>query len=50
MDAHQLSNDISLLYLGYIMFDLPATLILKRVTANLQLGTALIAWGAFTTL
>jgi hypothetical protein len=50
MDAGQLSNVISLFHVGYIIFGLPATLSLKRVTANFQLGIALIAWGTFTTL
>jgi fucose permease len=50
MNAGQLSNDISLFYVGYIIFELPATLFLKKVTANFQLGIALMAWGTFTTL
>jgi hypothetical protein len=50
MDAAQLSNDISLFYVGYIIFQLPATLFLKKITANFQLGIALMTWGTFTAL
>jgi fucose permease len=50
IDASQLSNDISLFYVGYIILELPTTLFLKKVIANFQLGIALMAWGTFTTL
>jgi hypothetical protein len=50
MDAYQLSNDISLFHVGYIIFILPATLFLKKMTANFQLGIALMTWGTLTTL
>jgi hypothetical protein len=50
MDAGQLSNAISLFNVGFIIFQLPASLFLKKVTANYQLGIALMAWGTFTTL
>ena len=50
MTASELSACISLFYVGYIVFELPACLFLKKVTPNIQLGTALIFWGTFTTL
>ena len=50
MTATQLSTVLSLFYVGYLIFELPACLFLKKVTANLQLGAALIFWGTFTTL
>jgi len=50
MTATELSSCISLFYVGYLIFELPACLFLKRVTANLQLGFALLFWGTFTTV
>ena len=50
MTAQQLSSCVSLFYVGYIITELPATLFLKRITANIQLTLALFSWGMFTTL
>ena len=50
MTAQQLSSCTSLFYVGYLIFELPACLFLKKVTANMQLGAALLFWGTFTTL
>ena len=48
MTATELSSYLSLFYVGYLVFELPACLFLRKVTANLQLGAALIFRGITT--
>ena len=50
MTPSQLSTDVSLFYVGYILLELPATLLLKKIRPNVQLSAALFSWGTFTTL
>jgi fucose permease len=50
MTPSQLSTDVSLFYVGYILLELPATLFMKKITPNVQLSAALFSWGTFTTL
>lgn len=46
----QISQGISLFYVGHTIVSLPASMLLLFTTANIQLGFALITWGLFTTL
>jgi hypothetical protein len=44
MTPSQLSMDVSLFYVGYILLELPATLFMKKkITANVQLSAALFS-------
>ena len=46
----QLANAVSLFYVGYIVFQLPGDIFLRKITPPVQLGTAMITWGLLTTL
>ena len=48
--ANQLSTVVSMFYVGYCVMEFPATLFLKKITARVQIATALWSWGLFTTL
>ncbi|KFY85767.1 hypothetical protein V500_08136 [Pseudogymnoascus sp. VKM F-4518 (FW-2643)] len=46
----QYSNCVSLFYLGYIVFELPGTIFLRKISPPIQLGVAMMGWGTCTTL
>jgi len=48
--SNQLSVVVSMFYVGYFIMSFPATLLLKKITGNVQIATALWSWGLFTTL
>lgn len=50
LTGQQLATCVSLFYVGYIVFQLPGDLFLRKITPPIQLGLALITWGFLTTL
>lgn len=46
----QLATCISIFYVGYIVFQLPGDIFLRKITPPIQLGLAMITWGLLTTL
>lgn len=46
----QYSNCVSFFYIGYIVFQFPATIFIRKIQPHFQLGLAMIGWGIFTTL
>ncbi|KAJ9643658.1 hypothetical protein H2204_001803 [Knufia peltigerae] len=50
LTGKQLANCVSLFYVGYIVFQLPGDLFLRKVTPPIQLCLAMVSWGLVTTL
>lgn len=50
LTAHNFSTLVSLFYVGYIVFQIPGDVFMKKITPPIQLGVALISWGTFTAL
>ncbi|CAK7237343.1 hypothetical protein SBRCBS47491_009943 [Sporothrix bragantina] len=50
ISTHKFSTVVSLFYVGYIVFQMPGDLLMKKITPPIQLGAALISWGTFTAL
>lgn len=50
LSTHKFSTVVSLFYVGYIVFQMPGDMFMKKITPPVQLGIALISWGTFTTL
>jgi MFS family permease len=48
LDAQDYTNAANIFLIGYIVFQLPATVFIKKVGPPLQFGVAMIAWGALT--
>lgn len=48
MDAQDYTNAANMFLVGYIVFQLPATLFIKKVGPPLQFGVAMLAWGTLT--
>ena len=50
MSDYQYSLALTITYIPYIIVEIPASLVLKRVGANILLPTMVILWGLTTTL
>jgi sugar phosphate permease len=50
LTAGQLATCVSLFYVGYIVFQFPGDVLLRKITPPIQLGVAMITWGLLTTL
>lgn len=50
LSGKKLSNCVSLFYVGYVVFMLPGTLFMRKITPPRQLALALMVWGTFNTL
>ncbi|KAI1324324.1 hypothetical protein F5Y16DRAFT_402493 [Xylariaceae sp. FL0255] len=50
LNTHELNTLASLFYVGYIVFQFPSDMFMKKITPPVQLGFALISWGTFTAL
>lgn len=44
------SNAASIFLVGYLIFQLPGTLLVRKIGPPLQFGLAMIAWGVVTTI
>lgn len=44
------SNAASIFLVGYLVFQLPGTLLVRKIGPPLQFGLAMIAWGVVTTV
>lgn len=44
------STCVSMFYVGYIIFQLPGNIFLRVITPPVQLASALLLWGTFTSL
>jgi hypothetical protein len=50
MTGNQYLTGLTLYFLGYVLFELPCNIILKRTTPKFWLPTLTIAWGIVATL
>jgi hypothetical protein len=50
MTGNQYLTGLTLYFLGYVLFELPCNIILKRTTPRFWLPTLTIAWGIVATL
>ena len=50
MTDYQFSLTLTIAYIPYLAIEIPASLVLKRVGANILLPTITITWGLITTL
>ncbi|KAH8883690.1 MFS general substrate transporter, partial [Thozetella sp. PMI_491] len=48
LSANQYSNAASMFVVGYIIFQLPGTILIRKVGANIQFGLACMGWGLVT--
>lgn len=48
MTSQQYSNCVAFFYIGYIVFQLPATIFIRKIQPQYQLGIAMIGWGMAT--
>lgn len=49
MTSQQYSNCVAFFYIGYIVFQLPGTVFIRKIQPQYQLGIAMIGWGTATT-
>jgi hypothetical protein len=50
MTGNQYLTGLTLYFIGYVLFELPCNIILKRTTPKFWLPTLTIAWGVVATL
>ncbi|KAH8705207.1 putative pantothenate transporter [Talaromyces proteolyticus] len=50
LSPNEYANSVAFFYIGYIVFQLPGNLLLRKITPPMQLSGALIVWGTFTAL
>ncbi|CZR67490.1 uncharacterized protein PAC_17389 [Phialocephala subalpina] len=50
LTAKDYSDAANMFLIGYIVFQLPGTLLVKKIGPPLQFGGAMLMWGAFTTV
>ena len=50
MTGNQYLTGLTLYFLGYVLFEVPCNIILKRTTPKFWLPTLTIAWGVVATL
>ena len=50
MSDYQYSLALTITYISYIIVEVPASLVLKRVSANILLPTMVVLWGVTSTL
>lgn len=50
MTGNQYLTGLTLYFIGYVLFEIPCNIILKRTTPRLWLPTLTIAWGVVATL
>ncbi|PWY68991.1 putative pantothenate transporter [Aspergillus sclerotioniger CBS 115572] len=50
LTSTQYANAVAFFYIGYIVFQLPGDIFLRKITPPVQLSGALVVWGGFTAL
>jgi fucose permease len=50
LTSKQYANAVSFFYIGYILFQLPGDVFLRKISPPIQVGAAMIVWGTFTVL
>lgn len=50
MTGNQYLTGLTLYFIGYVLFEIPCNIILKRTTPRFWLPTLTIAWGVVATL
>jgi len=50
MNQAQYLNALTMYFLGYVLFEIPSNIVLKRLTPRLWLPTLMVVWGIVSTL